>query len=282
MYIKQLVSGAGAAFVMAIGMPLSALAASNTVTVTQQNQQGWSTADTRPGGAVNFIKDTTSPAPNGALQLTTDATVTSKAQYLHATNTPLSGITSLSYYTKQVSALFAQADPSYQLPVLLNGSTGFTTLVFEPYQGATDGQKVLPTVWQNWNVASGLFYSTRSVTCSNGSVAAGAGGPAVYTLSQVKAACPNAVVFGFGVNIGSNNPSYNVETDLVNFNGTTYDFQFTKVPTNKDQCIKDGYLNYTDASAVTFENQGSCVSYVNNTSSTDPEFVFSTVTVEVD
>jgi len=37
--------------------------------------------------------------------------------------------------------------------------------------------------------------------------------------------CPNAVVAGFGVNIGSNNPSYNVLTDLVNFNGDVYDFE---------------------------------------------------------
>ena len=267
MYIKQLVSGAAAAIVVAIGMPLSALAAGNTVTVTQQNQQGWSTADTRPGGAVNFIKDTTSPAPNGALQLTTDATTAAKAQYLHAANTPLANINSLSYYTKQVSASFAKGDPSYQLPAHLNGTTGFTTLVFEPYQSATDGQQVLPTVWQKWDVASGLFYSTRPVVCSNGIIAGGSGGPANYTLAQVKTACPNAVINGFGVNIGSNNPSYNVETDLVNFNGTTYDFQATKIPTNKDQCKKDGYLGFTDGSAVTFKNQGSCVSYVNNASS---------------
>ena len=65
-------------------------AAGTTVVVTPTNTQGWSTADTRPGGAVNFVADATAPAGAGALQLTTDATTTSKAQYMHAANTPLS------------------------------------------------------------------------------------------------------------------------------------------------------------------------------------------------
>jgi len=156
----------------------------------------------------------------------------------------------------------------------LNGTTGFTTLVFEPYQSAVAVQEVLPSVWQKWNVLSGKFYSKRQITCSDGAIVKGAGGPAIYTLSQIKTTCPDAVVIGYGVNIGSNNPSYNVETDLVNFNGTTYDFQTTKVPTNKDQCKKDGYLGYTDGSAVTFKNQGSCVSYVNDANSAKSESEF--------
>ena len=41
-------------------------------------------------------------------------------------------------------------------------------------------------------------------------------------------------MLGFGVNVGSNNPSYDVEVDLVNFNGTVYDFELdapTPTPT---------------------------------------------------
>jgi hypothetical protein len=72
------------------------------------------------------------------------------------------------------------------------------------------------------------------------------------------------VVIGFGVNIGSNNPSYNVYTDYVNFNGTTYDFVYTNVPSDKDQCKKDGYQTLTDGDGNTFENQGQCVSYFNH------------------
>ncbi len=75
--------------------------------------------------------------------------------------------------------------------------------------------------------------------------------------------CPNAQVTGFGVNIGSNNPSYNVETDLVDFNGTTYDFELNTVATNKDQCKDGGWQNFNPP-AGPYKNQGQCVSSTNH------------------
>jgi len=36
-------------------------ATGSTVVVTPTNTQGWSTVDTRPGGAVNFVVDPTAP-----------------------------------------------------------------------------------------------------------------------------------------------------------------------------------------------------------------------------
>jgi hypothetical protein len=249
------------ALVATLAFSLTA-AAATTVVVTPANQQGWSTADTRPGGNVNFVADPTAPGGEGALQLTTDATTAAKAQYLHAANTPLSQVTDLSYYTKQNSASFVEGAPSYQVIAYLNGGTaGFTTLVFEPYQNPVQGPVVTNT-WQQWDVDAGLFWSSRTVTCSNGVIVGTPGGPATYTLSQVLAACPSAVVAGFGVNIGTFNPSYNVLTDLVTFNDTTYDFDLTNVPTDKDQCKKGGWQNYTNASGQAFKNQGDCVSYV--------------------
>ncbi len=200
---------------------------SSTVIVRPDNTRGWASSDTRPGGAVNFVTDATAPSGFGALQLTTDATDTAKADFFHgaAANTTLASINQLSYYTKQNSASFAQADPSYQIPVYLNGGTaGFSTLVYEPYQNTAQGT-VQPGVWQQWDAAAGLFYSTRAVTCSNGTIPAGAGGPATLTLNDIKTACPSAVVIGYGVNIGSFNPSWDVETDLFNFNGTVYNFE---------------------------------------------------------
>src|SRR4051794_14852632 len=70
---------------------VSAMAAS-TVVVTPTNTQGWTTDDTRPGGVVNFVVDATATSGAGALQLTTDATTTSKAQYMHAANVPLASV----------------------------------------------------------------------------------------------------------------------------------------------------------------------------------------------
>ena len=257
MNIKTILMSVAGTAALAVSLPLSAMAA-NTVVVTPSNVQGWSTADTRPGGAVNFVVDSTTPSGSGALQLTTDATTTAKAQYLHAASDVLASVTDFSYYTKQNSASFPGADPSYQIPVYLNGASGFTTLVFEPYQNPLEGA-VIPGAWQKWDVANGLFWSSRTVTCSNGTIVGTPGGPASYTLSQIESLCPSAVTQGFGVNIGSNNPSYNVEADLVSYNGTAYDFEPTLTPTSKDACKDGGWSTFN---TPVFKNQGDCVSFI--------------------
>lgn len=254
--------------VAAVAMPLATHAASSSVIVTPANTQGWAVADQASGGAVNYNNDTTGPGnpSNGALELTTDSTAASKIQYLHATNTALSDVTELSYYTKQNSASFVGGDASYQLPMCLNGVSGttcngFSTLVYEPYQGGQGA--VVPGTWQQWNIGTtGLFWSSRSVTCANGTVTGVAGGPAIYTISDLQALCPSAVVVGFGVNVGSNNPSYDVEADLVDFNGTTYNFEPYQVATDKDACKNGGWQSLSAANGSSFKNQGACVSYV--------------------
>jgi hypothetical protein len=290
--------GIGAVIAVAFALVTGVSAA--TTVVTPSNTQGWSTADTRPGGAVNFVSDSSSPFPNGALQLTTDTTTTAKAQYLHAVaSTSIADVNDLSYYTKQVSSLFAGGDPSYQLLVDLNGDAagGFTTFVYEPYQNGV----VIPGEWQQWDVDAGQFWSSRTVTDGTCVVVAGFGGAPFYTLAGLQATCPNAVVIGFGVNIGSNNPGYNVYTDGVTFNGTTYDFEVTTdsdqdgvtddldnctavpnpsqsdadndgigdacdpstviLPTSREACMNGGWRNLTDNNAQVFRNQGDCVSF---------------------
>jgi hypothetical protein len=239
---------------------LGASAAASTVVVTPTNTQGWSTADTRPGGAVNHVADPTSPYPSGALQLTTDGTNAAKAQYLHSASGSLNSVTNLSYSTKQVSGP-ATADPSYQLAVDLNGSAtgGFTNLVYEPYWNGT----VAPGEWQTWDVTNGQFWSSGTFSDGTCTVAAGAGGAPFYTLSALKTACPDAVVLGFGVNVGTYNPNYVVEADGVQFNDTTYNFELTNAPTDKNACKNDGYKNLTDQNGVVFKNQGQCVSWAN-------------------
>jgi hypothetical protein len=209
---------------------------------------------------VNFVTDTTSPAPTGALQLTTDATTAAKAQYLHAASVTLGGVTELSYYTKQVSGPLT-ADPSYQLAVDLNGSApgGFTNLVYEPYWNGT----VTPGAWQSWDVDAGRFWSSGTFSDGACAVVNGAGGAPFYTLAQVKVMCPNAVVVGFGVNVGTYNPSYNVETDLVDFNGTTYNFEVYSAATDKNQCKDGGWQTFNPPSGP-YKNQGQCVSSTNH------------------
>lgn len=254
------------ALVTAIALPLAVHATPNTVVVTPASNQGWSTDDTRPGGAVNFVRDSSAPgSPSaGALQLTTDGTPTSKAQYMHTADTPLASVSELSYSTKQNSASFPGGDASYQLATCLGGvvngaCVGFTTFVYEPYENGT----VIPATWQSWNVASGQMWSSHSYTGgANCNVTAGGGGAPFYTLSEIQTNCPNAVAVGFGVNIGANNPDYNIEADLVDFNGTTYNFEPYVVVSDKDACKNGGWQNQLDANGNGFKNQGACVSYV--------------------
>lgn len=250
-----ILAAAAAALVVGVG----AAVAGSTLVVSPQNTQGWSTVDTRPGGNVNFVLDGTAPSGIGALQLTTDSTNAAKAQYMHATDTPLSSVGELSYWTKQNSASFSGGDPSYQLAVDLNGATGFTTLVYEPYENGT----VTSGAWQQWSVAQGQFWSSRTVTCSNGDVGAGSGGPPFYTLADITSRCPDAVVVGFGVNVGTYNPLYDVETDLVDFNGTTYDFEPYVVAAAVAACKNGGWATLSRADGSPFANQGDCIQYVN-------------------
>ena len=235
------------------GLAATAFAQTETLVVTPVNLRGWFTADTRPGGAVTFVLDSSAPAGTGALQLTTDATTAAKAQFMHGTSTPLSEVTALSYATKQnAGTSFLGGDASYQLAVNLCGTTGFTTFVFEPYENGV----VTPGLWQSWDVAAGQMWSSRSVTCDSSSVSAGAGGAPFYTLAGLQTAFPNAVVIGFGVNIGTFNPAYDVETDLVQFNETTYDFEVFSAAKDPEECKKGGWSTFSPP----YKNQGQCVS----------------------
>lgn len=257
--MKQFTFGA----LMFVGLMASPLAqeGSETLVVTPVNTRGWTTADTRPGGTVSFVEDATAPAGSGALRLTTNATTTAKAQYLHETSTPLADVTDLSYYTKQNSAAFAGGDASYQLLVNLCGpASGFTTFVFEPYENGV----VVPQAWQSWDVDAGQMWSSRTVNCPGGSsVAAGFGGAPFYTLPLLQAMFPDAVAIGFGVNIGSNNPSYDVETDLVRFNDTTYDFEVFSTPSDAAECKNGGWSTFNPPTGA-YKNQGDCVSATNH------------------
>jgi hypothetical protein len=237
----------------------AATAAAATVVVTQ-NSSNWAPMDTRPGGAHRFTEDYGAPAGlgSGSLELTTDATTAAKADYWtrDPAGTTLANVNDLAYWTYQATVVQPpHAAVSYQLQVDGNGAAdgGFTTLVYEPYQNGV----IVNGVWQHWEVDSGLFWSTRTVPeCG---LVGGAGGPAIYTLAAIKAACPGAVVLGLGVNIGTFNPGYTVAADGVQFNDTTYDFEAGRRPASKDECKDGGWRSFNDPA---FVNQGDCVSFV--------------------
>ena len=252
---------AGIVAMLAVGLlAFAGVAAAATTVVVTENSTSWGTNDTRPGGAVGFTEAYGAPAGlgSGSLELTTDATTAAKADYWTAdvAGTPLVDLSELSYWTYQAGTPQPpHAAVSYQLAVDGNGAAdgGFTTIVFEPYQNGV----VAPVTWQQWDVDAGRFWSTRTGECG---LTAGAGGPAIYTLAQLQAQCPDAVVLGIGVNIGTFNPGYTVATDGVQLNATIYDFEVGRAPATKDDCKDGGWMTFNDPA---FANQGDCVSWVN-------------------
>jgi hypothetical protein len=256
-----------------IGISLAFVAAASgqgTVIVTPSSTQGWSEAETGNGGDISFVVDNTPPGDGvGALRLTTDGSGVARAQYQHETATMLVNITQLSYWTKQVSGPAGVAAPAFQLETCLIGAapdtcSGYTTLNFEPYQNPSQGP-VVANEWQDWDVDAGLFWSSRTVQCQNGTITGGSGGSGgLYTLEQLKTACPNAAVFNHYVNVGTGAAgAWDVYTDLVNFNGTIYDFEPFLAPRNADQCKNNGWRTLRRSETRGFRNQGDCIQWVN-------------------
>jgi hypothetical protein len=254
-------SALAAASIAVMAMASTALA-ETTVLVTQ-NTTTWTEDDTRPGGEVSWSAAYGAPAGLGssALRLTTDNTNAAKAGlYNHEmAPMPLGDVNNLAYWTYQQSANFPGGAPSFQVQIFaLGGADGFTTLVYEPYQNGS----VVNGQWQAWDVDEGQFWSSRNVTDAGGDcdLTAGAGGAPFYTLADLVADCPNAVVVGIGVNVGTYNPDYDTATDGVRLNGTTYDFEIGTSPSTKNECKQGGWATFNDPA---FKNQGDCVSWVN-------------------
>ena len=67
----------------------------------------------------------------------------------------------------------------------------------------------------------------------------------------------------FCVNAGSNNPSYSLETDRVNFSGTTCDFEPHALAHARDDCKDGRWQTLYRADGSSFNNQGDCIQYVN-------------------
>lgn len=257
-----------AAVVMAAGMTTSALAV-GMVNVIPSNLQGWEDGS-GSGGSVSFVND--APAGFGASSLEFDtptdgAYATYYGPYGEEQDVPLSEVTDLGYFTKQVSGS-SEASASYFIGLDLDADGDFDTyLMHEPYwqnDGSPDAQPVVADEWQYWNVANGKFWSTANYNSPGEGLdlEAGAGGPPLYDLDQIKTAFPNAVVQYFGINTGTNNAGFIIRVDGVSFNGTTYNFENKSVVTAKDECKKGGWESLADASGASFKNQGQCVASV--------------------
>jgi hypothetical protein len=205
--------------------------------------------------------------------LKTTSDVNAKATYAHPEDIKLSDLSSASYWTKQNAATSEGGSASMTLGVDLDGNgTWDTNLVFEPYwqnNGNADAAPVTQGDWQKWDVASGMFWSSRDFGTGDTALVAGHGGSPFYTLANIKANYPNAKVMVAGVGVGSYNTDYSIDVDGVEINGMTYNFEKVttsseNTPTNKDDCKKDGWKTLMNVDGRMFKNQGQCVSYSNH------------------
>ena len=208
-------------------LPIRITTTSNRV-VRPSASLDWS-ASSANGGSIGYVADATAPSGDGALNMITANSNSSRTNYGRSVNVPLSQIYQLGYSSKTNSGS-AYAAPAYVIGVYLDGTPlTFTSFTFEPYMsdGLGDPTPVVPGTWQTWDVYNNPnLWASRTVNAGGAcQTTAGAGGPPFYSLAALKAACPNALVISHSVNMGTFNPDWNTNVDLVNFNGTTYDFE---------------------------------------------------------
>lgn len=258
--------------VFSLALAPAVFAEDGMITVTPDHMKKW--VDASLTGATATMVDG-APAGLGAssLELKTMSDVNAKATYAHPEDMKLSDLMSASYYTKQKAASSAGGAASMTFGVDLNGDGAWdTSLVYEPYwqnEGNPDAAPVVQGEWQKWDVASGMFWSSKNFGTGSTALVAGAGGAPFYSLETIKANYPDAKIMVTGVGVGSYNTDYTIDVDGVEINGMTYNFEKVtakndKEPTNKDDCKKDGWKTLMNVDGQMFKNQGQCVSYVNH------------------
>jgi hypothetical protein len=189
---------------------------------------GWYSSDTRSSGNVEV--SAALPAPPGygcnSVHLTTGATLgQDKAQLFSydKVGQPLASITNVSYMSYKKSPSPGPATVAINIQV--SGSTvttGFSTLVYEPYLQSTGNAGVLLDTWQTWNATAttpgdGLWWSSK-ITSGPGSMS----DPKPWSYWQ--ATYSDATLGGYGFNVGSYNPNQDLGADALTVNATTTDF----------------------------------------------------------
>jgi hypothetical protein len=260
------------------------LAATNVVTVTPGNMQGWffvnDQTDSLATATGSMVSGPASP-PLGTgsahLTLTTATGPAADGQALRLVayqGTYLRDITALQYSTYRASndpgnnlAIALQFDIDNDLDsTTIPNNTYQGRLVFEPYQ-STPGT-VVQNTWQTWSPMAGRWWGSGSGPSRPISNTCPQSSPCTWT--KILEDFPNAGIHAtFGTVVlkaGSGWPGFNGNVDALTIgtsaNTTTYNFEPTiGPPTNKDQCKNGGWQSFNTPA---FKNQGDCVSYTNN------------------
>lgn len=240
------------------------------VTVSPSDLGTWADISVS-GGSASYVDGAPAGLGANSLELKTTSDVNAKATFAHQEDMPLNQLTDASYWTKQVAASSDGGSAAMTLAVDLNGDgTWDTNLVFEPYwqnNTSPDATPVVKGEWQKWDVASGLFWSSRNFGDGDAALKAGSGGAPFYSLANIKANYPNARLMAVGVSVGTYNTDYIIDVDGINVNGTVYNFEKTAgnsvpgTPKSKDDCKDGGWKALQSVDGRMFKNQGQCVSY---------------------
>lgn len=210
-------------------------AAAGTVIVNPSALNSW-TPGTTSGGTTTFIFDGTAPSGDGALRLTTTSDNNSRANISLPVSKNLSAVDTMSMYTKQVASAYPEINASYRISIDADGDlstiTDKATLIFEPYwqNGLGDAAPVITNTWQNWDVEIGKAWASISGGNTVPGLVNGGGGPPLYTITEILASNPNALVTTVAIGLGSYNPSSDILIDNFVFDDTTYNFEPVPLP----------------------------------------------------
>jgi len=225
--------------------------------VTEDNiGDDWDSNIVGENSGIAFTTDYSAPTGLGdaALLLFTENNTSARAELGTSVNVRLDEVGSLNYWTYQPAGNPDLAAVAYKMYVTFDG--GWTFLIYEPYwqNGTGDAAPVVSGEWQYWeNMENGNWWSSKT----SGGLDAGLGGPPFYSLDEVLALQPDAVVQGIQLGIGSYNPDWSVLADGMTFAGTSYDFDLAQDPANKMECKNGAWEEFG------FSNQGQCIRFVN-------------------
>lgn len=188
---------------------------------TPSSPGGWFTEETPPNGGPSYVADAHALDGLGELQFSTP-NPSSRIDWYHFVGTsyttgaaPLASVSGLSYSVRNGSG---GPEAAYDMEVFtLGGTSGYTTLVWEPYQNGhplvADGN------WHTYsNLEGGLWWSSH--------IGSGAGSQASpQPLSFFESKYPAAVVATYAVGQGTHNDGSVSLVDDVSFGGTTWNFE---------------------------------------------------------
>ncbi len=259
---KTLIAG----LLSAILITGTAFAATSTVVVmgdtsAGENQPGWLfNRDASTDTPYEFNTDAASIGSGSLYVQPIGATPADKFIGENFINAKIADVNSISYDFQIGSGGDVNDDQHFYMNVYANFGVSPDTKFYDCRYN------VVPTVGSTGGFTTVTFDPTQAypVTQSGTSPYACPAIPADMDLSSAE-----STIRVFALNVGDTSTNDqgldgyldNVVVSMTNSDVTTYDFEPTLTPSNKDQCKNGGWMTFN---SPTFTNQGQCISWVNN------------------